>query len=1144
MNVSTVDIEEINVRLKKLDELQRTLSEALIEIAACDKDISDEQIDAEMAICEEKYIELKGEAAETIASIEISDVNYNDAWSRLRERYENERLAVQNHIKAIFELPILRRENGSVLRNILDGLLKHMRALQALKRPTGHWDDLLIHIITSKLDFITIKEWENTLEPRELPTLQDFTEFLSKRCQTLEAVARRTFIGNQNTNLKQNSNVKVIAPHAAVTDVKCEQCKGDHRIYHCKTFKELPITERLNKVKSMKLCLNCLRSKHTIKDCTVSNCRICSKKHSTLLHEDRGPSRENKNETNNQETKKESDSNKASTSVCASALSKQCAKQTLLSTAVVRIKNNEGKYVEGRALLDSGSQSHFITESFAKQLRLKSTEDKFKINGVNRSVSRATKSVNIKLTSRFGTFGTELECIIIQQITPMIPIFECDTVKLNISKNIRLADPNFHVPGQIDILIGSEIFWDLFCIGQIKLGKNMPTLQKSLFGWVVTGPTQINNVKKAIQISCNLSIIDQINETIHKFWEVEAYETNNKTGLDQEEKYCEKFFKETYSRQPGGRFVVKLPVKKEILASLNDSREIALKRFLSLEKRFAKNQEFKNEYVNFMREYLTLGHIKRSLTIKKGHTQVFLPHHAVFKESSTTTKIRVVFDASSKGAKDISKMYRQIFVHKEQTALQSILWREDPTTDIEEYELLTITYGTKPASFLAVRCLHQLAELEKEKFPKAAEVIIRDFYMDDLLTGGNSIEEITELKNQLTELLAKGGFELHKWNTNVINAKEIKSNKNELVKLHKIEESKLLGILWNPSSDAFHYEVESREHEKRATKRAILSQICKLFDPLGLVGPITLAKILMQKLRSLGLDWDESVPISVYKEWQQLKSHLHMLGRLEIPRAILTGDAGTGIQLHGFCDASERAYGACVYVREQIRPDKIKIALICSKSRVAPMKALSLPRLELCGASPSRKWQTFVANRASEIQGISSPSEWHYIKSKENPADLISRGETSEHLINTKLWWEGPPWLQASEETWPIEGEELPLMDAPEMKKQTVIAVTVKQSSVLDYARYSTLDKLIRIVAYVLRFIENTRCKGEKKETILGKVTLQEKRKEELNALSAKGNLSLKSKLKALHPFLDEVLYGSEEGCNKHHYQKKQSILS
>ncbi|XP_039303397.1 uncharacterized protein LOC120357307 [Solenopsis invicta] len=1200
MNINTVDIEALNIRLNKLDEHHRTLTDTLIEIAAIDEEISDEQVDAEMSVCEDKYIELKvlgdrvmkdrvrpagvsnhieqatvsvnppsnrvndnfvrlpkidlptfsgsyedwhpyfdtfnslihsnaslrniqkfhylksslkGDAAETIASIEISDVNYNDAWSRLRERYENERIAVQNHIKSIFELPVLRRENGNVLRNILDGLLKHTRALRALGRPTDQWDDILIHIVTSKLDFITIKEWENTLQPRELPTIQEFIEFLTKRCQTLEAVARRTFLGNQNVNLKQNSNVKVIASHAAVSDVKCAQCKGDHQIYHCQIFKELPIAERLNKVKSLKLCLNCLRSKHMIKDCTASHYRICSKKHSTLLHEDRGPARENRNEAGNKETKTESDSNKPSSSVCASSHSRKCKGESLLSTAIIKVKNNGGNYIEGRALLDSGSQSNFITREFFKRLNLKSTDDKVKINGVNEGVSSATKSVNIKIASRFGTFGTELECIILKQITPMLPTSECDTIKLSIPENIRLADPSFHVTGQIDILIGTDIFWDLFCIGQIKLGKNMPTLQKSLFGWVVAGPTQINNIRKSRQINCNLSTIDQINETIHKFWEVEAYESNDKTCLDQEEKYCENFFKETYSR-----------------------------------------------------------HMRRKSTTKEGAIQVFLPHHAVFKESSTTTKTRVVFDASSKGARDISKMYRQIFVHEDQTALQSILWREDPTTDIEEYELLTITYGTKPASFLAVRCLHQLAELEKEKFPKAAEVVLKDFYMDDLLTGGNSIEEVKELKNQLIGLLAKGGFELHKWNTNVVDTKEKDPNKNKSVNLHKLEESKLLGIRWNPSSDAFHYEVESRD-EKRTTKRTMLSQICKLFDPLGLVGPIiTLAKILMQKLWSLGLDWDESVPMSIYKEWHQLKSQLNLLNRLKIPRAIMTGNTGTRIQLHGFCDASEKAYGACVYIREQIASDKIGIALVCSKSRVAPMKTLSLPRLELCGAvllanlmkrvldslnikisqryfwcdskivitwirSSSRKWQTFVANRASEIQSISSPSEWHHIKSKENPADLISRGETSEHLINTKLWWQGPTWLQANEETWPMEGEELLLTNAPEMRKQAVIAITTKEEPVLDYNRHSTLVKLINIVAYMLRFIENTKCKNENKEAKLGKITLQEKRKaklklikliqteeynEELNALQAKNKVSLKSKLKTLHPFLDD----------------------
>lgn len=111
---------------------------------------------------------LKGDAAETIASLEISNVNYADAWSRLKDIYDSERLAVQNHIKAIFDLPVVRKENGVAIRNILDGVLKHTRALQALRRPTSHWDDLLVHIISSKLDFITIKEWENSLNATQL----------------------------------------------------------------------------------------------------------------------------------------------------------------------------------------------------------------------------------------------------------------------------------------------------------------------------------------------------------------------------------------------------------------------------------------------------------------------------------------------------------------------------------------------------------------------------------------------------------------------------------------------------------------------------------------------------------------------------------------------------------------------------------------------------------------------------------------------------------------------------------------------------------------------------------------------------------------------------------------------------------------
>ncbi|XP_011169838.2 uncharacterized protein LOC105202846 [Solenopsis invicta] len=368
MNRNTVDIDELRLKLAKLEELWQTLLDVQIEITVCDNEVTEEQTNAEIVRNEEKYMNLKllgervikervmpavviynpdqavvatnnsqrvdnnsirlpkidlptfsgayeewhpffdvfnslihsnnslkdiqkfhylksslkSDAAETIASLEISDINYADAWSRLRERYENERLAVQNHIKAIFDLPTLRRENAAILRNILDSTLKHTRALQALKQPIAQWDDLLIHIISSKLDFLTIKEWENSLESKGIPKFTEFVEFLTKRCQTLKAVARRTQF-NSNLNLRQNFNTKVTTSHAAVVNIKCIHCKGDHLIYQCPSFKELSVANRLSKIKSMNLCLNCFKGRHLAKDCTSGRCKRCSKNHSMLL---------------------------------------------------------------------------------------------------------------------------------------------------------------------------------------------------------------------------------------------------------------------------------------------------------------------------------------------------------------------------------------------------------------------------------------------------------------------------------------------------------------------------------------------------------------------------------------------------------------------------------------------------------------------------------------------------------------------------------------------------------------------------------------------------------------------------------------------------------------------------------------------
>lgn len=1220
-----MDIDEVKLKINRLDETWKTLLDIQVELAVIDREASEEQLDKELVEYENRYTaikliaerlvkvrvrpvtyndnldqavgnaqghessyhshvrlpkidlptfsgsyedwypfydvsnslihsnnnlndiqrfhylksSLKSEAAEIIESLEISGANYTDAWSRLKERYDNERLAVQNHIKAIFDLPVAKKENYVAIRRVSDGVLKHTRALQALKRPTQQWDDLLIHIVTSKLDITTIKEWEANLKPTQIPSFQELTEFLSRRCQTLEAVAKRSLQQQESVSIRQPSRGKVTASHAITGDVKCTYCKGHHLIYQCKSFQSLTVSERANQAKWKGLCLNCLRSKHLAKDCLSGGCKSCGKKHNTLLHVELASLKDDKDKRIDQNQKQASDKDeKGSNSVNCNHTQIEKIRDSnhvLLSTAVVKVRDYKNIWVPGRALLDSGSQSNFITEEFAHRLGFRLERSKINVKGINQQVYHAFKAVNLSITSRFDSFGMNLRCIVLPKITQNLPLIEYERSDFNIPNNIRLADPQFYKSGKIDLLIGAEMFWDLVCIGQIRIGKNRPVLQKSLLGWILSG-RMISPENQKSQTICNLSLLEELNDTVNKFWQVENCLDDK--GIVAEEEYSEQFFKETHSRDADGRFVVRLPVKENALKQLGNSKDSALKRFYALERKFDRMPELKTEYVEFMNEYLALGHMRRVAESDPDKLRVFLPHQAVINENSTTTKTRVVFDASSKDSKgvslndtlykgptiqadlfsivmrfrcfkyvltaDIKKMYRQIWVHEEHRPLQTIFWRENANDPIQVFELVTLTYGTKPASFLAVKCLQQLAEDEEGNYPIAGKIVCNDFYMDDLLTGSNAIESIMQLKEELTKLLLRGGFELHKWSTNIQNFDKDKSCfEDRSVNLDSDPESKLLGILWNTCKDTLNYTAPIEKRAARVTKRAILSEVARLFDPLGLVGlVITSGKILIQELWMLKIGWDDAVPMSVQKSWFQIKSQLSLLESIEIPRLIVSGNSESRICLHGFSDASEQAYGACIYILEEESGRVLSVKLLCSKSRVAPLKMLSLPRLELCGAvlliklmkkvltslnvkvyekcfwtdskivlawisSPARRWQTFVANRVSEIQSSSLASEWRYVRSKDNPADLISRGITPALLKSSAIWWEGPNWLKSNKDNWPTEIKELQCQNIPEKRKEVIVAIACAQEQVIRYEEYSSLDRLLRISAYL-----------------------------------------------------------------------------
>jgi len=303
---------------------------------------------------------------------------------------------------------------------------------------------------------------------------------------------------------------------------------------------------------------------------------------------------------------------------------------------------------------------------------------------------------------------------------------------------------------------------------------------------------------------------------------------------------------------------------------------------------------------------------------------------------------------------DIAKMYRQVLLNEAQIPLQRILWRDQATEEIKTYELVTLTYGTAPASFLATKVIHQLPKMEEDQFPIGVKIACRDFYVDDLITGANSMEEASVILAQITALLKGGGFALRKWASNseeLLKGLPESSISNTILELDKDRTAKTLGIKWNPSKDVLQYTICMQASETSAsTKRSILSSIAHIFDPLGLLGPVIVtAKIMIQKLWKLQIDWDESLPSDIYTEWMDYVVKIQELNEFKVQRKVSIYGKDVRFELHGFCDASEQAYGVCIYVRSIEFHGVIQTYLLCSKSRMAPVRTIFIPRLELCG---------------------------------------------------------------------------------------------------------------------------------------------------------------------------------------------------
>lgn len=1130
-------------------------------------------------------VSLKGSASLVIDNLDFRSENYDTAWKLLCERYDNKRLLVNNHVQALFNVQPIDRESSKSLRYIIDTTNKNLRALATLGQPVQNSfvDVLVIYIMTSKLDHVTNRQWEEHRNSfSEPPTLSAFINFISNRADLLETLEESKPIAtakSEPTVPAPKPKSSTVPPEKTSKPLSCPMCHQNHFIFACEQFKGLSVQARIKKAQGSNVCMNCLRPGHDISKCRLGHCKYCRQKHNTLLHID----------SDNVLT--------SSNNTALSASQLLTSKVILLSTALVKVTGADGNHHTARVLLDSGSTTNFISEDFVRKLHASTYFAKSKVTGINVQTSTCTQGCSVSLKSIDDSeYVLNIDCLVLPKVSASVPNACVDISNIRIPTNVRLADPTYYVPSSIDVLVGAEVFWDIVGTGRIALGNRMPTLLESKLGWLISGACHQSDSSSHVCMYTNNLQVD-----LDRFWELDSVSSIHKHS--GEERSCEQHFIDTTYRNSDGRFVVSIPFK-ESLDVLGDSYMMAKQRFLSLERRLGRDPRLKSLYVDFLNEYIELGHMSESTRRPLDSTcSNYLPHHGVLKESRTTTKLRVVFDASARTASgksfndiqmvgpptqddllsillrfrqhkivisaDIEKMYRQTLVHDSHRPLQKILWRAEPTHPLKEYTLNTVTYGTASAPFLATRCLLQLAEGCSDPLTKFS--IARDFYVDDYLSGGSSVSETLEISRGVDDVLRSAKYNLRKWRSNssqVLQALSSEHDVSDVVDLSDNEQSKTLGLLWRSLSDTFSFSINLNCSD-RATKRHILSTIAQIFDPVGLVVPcIVEAKIIMQQLWLAKCSWDELVPTQIQDAWNDFQNSLHLLNEFKIPRWVLCESASC-LQLHIFTDASEKAYGACAYVRSVSRDGEVNVHLLTAKSKVAPIKSTTIPRLELCGAllgsrlyskvrqsltlnfeevhywcdstivlgwlstSPNQL-KPFVRHRVSEIQETVGGEAWHYVPSAENPADLASRGLRTDRLLSSSLWWSGPPFLNKDASSWPQFPESHHnISGLPETVSSCHVSNHIIENPITAlFSKFSNFSTLQRVTAYVMRFINKCNKKSPESGSLtsaelnnslnlLLRLSQIESFPDEYHLLKSGKQLPAKNKLLSLSPFFD-----------------------
>ncbi|XP_055910431.1 uncharacterized protein LOC129944792 [Eupeodes corollae] len=1166
---------------------------------------------------------LKGNAYEAVRSRLTQPKNVPRIIETLKETYGRPEVVLDSLIIRVQNEPAPRADKlESIIPFALavDNICSTMEACDMFDHL---YNPSVLRALVEKLPPTIKLQWASHMESLRDVNLITFGDWLTKLSRTINRV---TFTSpNVNTKAERRGEKGHVNIHNEEKSQKIKTCRicqqQCNKIESCQQFNTMTLNEKWNAVKQNNLCRTCLHF-HPKSRCSVnSKCGVngCYFRHHKLLHNPKNDA--------------------SSVAQCNAHQNK--ATSVLFRVLPIIIHGQNGK-VKVYAFLDEGSSLSLMDDALQKELGIHGQADPLclKWTGNTHRMEKDSKIVSLSVSGMNSTKKYRLNNIhtVKSLDLPVQTICMDNLVKrYPYLKGIPIEPYEQATPR---ILIGLDNANLGLPLKFKDGGRNDPLATKTRLGWVVYGPYENETSTKLPpkvdnhthesfhHCECEQSTNIKLSDMLKDFFSLESLgivPVQPQTAMSNEDKRALHIL-ESETKRVNNHFETSLLWKYDHV-QLPNSRPMAIRRFECLQKKLRREPSLRENLKHQINDYLSKGYI-RKLTpeeLHEDHSRIwYLPIFPVTNPNKPG-KIRLVWDAAAqvngvslnsvllKGPDqltslmgvlyrfrerkfaicgDIREMYHQVLIRNEDQHAQRFLWSQDDSQyEPDTYVMQVMTFGATCSPSSAQYVKNKNALEFQEAYPRAVRCITTNHYVDDLLESVDTEAEALQLATDVSMIHKHGGFEIGKWISNsskvLTQLGESSTTSQRNLNISDAETAKVLGLWWCTSTDSFKFILNPINNGmlqtyRRPTKREVLRVLMSIFDPLGLIANYTIyLKILLQDIWRTPVEWDEPIGDEHFTRWLRWIKLLKQIEIISIPRCYLDKlkfDDDSETQLHIFVDASDKAYAAVAYIRVS-SGGKVECRLVGAKSRVAPLKLVSIPRLELEAArlgcrfsafikenhsiklsrsyfwtdsrtvlcwirSDHRRYRQFVAFRVGEIVENTNINDWRYIPTKVNVADECTKWQKSPTFESSSRWYLGPSFLKHPEEDWPDDIPKTITTDEEVKSNLFIDKYKYRSECIINVKRFSKWKRLLRSQVYVFRFIFNCRSKRNKVPKRLGIISKDEYQEaenylyrqaqlesytKEVRILEAKDNLPYKegkgldasSNIYTLSPYLD-----------------------